>query len=43
MPIDTACCAKILIDNYYTLGSEGAETPEIVSDIIIKNGYVIIE
>jgi len=40
MPIDTACCAKILIDNYYTLGSEGAETPEIVSDIIIKNGYM---
>jgi len=40
MPIDNACGLKIRLDNYYTLGREGAETPEIITDVVMKNGYV---
>ena len=41
VPLSNACGIKILLDNFYTLGKEGLETPETVSDLIMKNGYVI--
>jgi len=30
----------MLLENYDSLGKEGIETPEIISDLVIKNGYV---
>jgi len=40
MPIDTACAAKILIEHYYDLGKQGYETPEMISELVVKGGYV---
>jgi len=41
MPDNNACVAKMLLDNYYSVGKDGIETPEIISDLMMKNGYVI--
>jgi len=41
MPHNTALSAKLLLDNYYNLGKDGVETPEILSDFVIKNDFVI--
>jgi len=40
MPINSANQLKITLDNYFTVGKDGVETPEIISDILMKNGYV---
>ena len=40
MPHNNICSSKIFLDNYYTMGKEGVETPEIISDLVMKNGYV---
>ena len=42
MPHNTACTSKMLVDNFYTMEKEGVETPETISDLSMKNGYVII-
>jgi hypothetical protein len=39
MPYDTQCSAKILIDSFYSVGGIGCETPEIVTDLPLKNGF----
>jgi len=31
----------MLLDNCYNLGKGGEESPEILSDLKMKNGYVI--
>jgi len=40
MPYDTQCSAKILIDSFYSVGGIGCETPEVVTDLPMKNGFV---
>jgi len=41
IPDNTAYATKIFLENYFTLGEEGIETPETISDLIIKGGYVM--
>ena len=41
IPVNTANGTKMFIDNYFALGKDGVETPEIISDLVMKNGYVI--
>jgi len=40
LPYDNICSTKLMLDNYYTLGKDGVETPEIISDLSMKNGYL---
>jgi len=39
MPNDTACPAKLLVDGFYNAGGIGCETPEIISELPMKNGF----
>jgi len=39
-PNNPVFATKILLDNYYSLGKDGIETPEIVSNLTMKNGFV---
>jgi len=40
MPTNTAYTAKNLVENYYSLGKEGFESPETIADLLMKNGYM---
>jgi len=40
LPQNSAINAKVLLDSYYNIGKDGVETPDIISDLVMKNGYV---
>jgi len=42
LPINTTCSAKMLVESFSNFGGNVTETPEIISDLPLKKGFVKI-
>jgi len=40
IPSNTACVLKMVLDPYFTFGNDGIGVLEIISDVMMKSGYV---